>query len=716
MHKRQKTVLLHGKITFRSSGKAVLYLDKDTDILPKGTSVVIPAHKTGLALPKDLVEVLVPLPETIETKKKKDNKIFKKALELTGTITKVLERSLKTVIGTLRHRENYYFVCPDDPRIPVEIVVPDPKKARIKPTPILGDKVSITLEEWENPEFLPSGKYNINFGATHSPSSEFHAILHKYGLCSDFTQSVEYSVSQIPDSVSEKDIKNRLDIRKRFTFTIDPDDAKDFDDALSFERIGKGSVRVGVHIADVNAYVPANSTLDSEARRRGNSTYLVGTVIPMLPHKLSSGLCSLKEGVDRLTKSVFFVFNKDHHVEKITYANTVIHSKKRLTYGQALALLREDNLDSIRNLPQPPHHQTGFAGRPLKTLEKSELEKLQRIIRYLWQIAQVQRKERIEQGSLDLDMPEVKIYVDTQGWTERIEKQTTDESHQLIEEFMLMANQAVAQGLKKSRLAGIHRVHDLPDPEKLAELGKTVRAAGISVGDLTQKTEVSHFLEKIRNHPQEHPLKVAFLRSLRQANYSEQPIGHYGLGKQDYLHFTSPIRRYADLIVHRVFEKLLQRRRNKSALQEKTIHYRKEQLAEIAEHISITEQNSVDAERESIKVKLLEFYDNPKNKAVKFDAIITDVKNRGLFVEMADTLAFGFVPFTSFLDDHYHVSSDGTRITGTRYKRTFSIGQIIPVTIKNVDRFKREIDLAFADNRQKNRSRRVMRKQIRKNN
>ena len=712
MHKKPKTVLLQGKINFRSNGKAVLYLDKDTDVLPKDTSIVIPAEKTGLALPKDLVEVKVGLPEPIKTKKKKNNQ----PVELSGTINKVLERALQTVIGTLRHREDYYFVCPDDPKMPVEVVVPNPKKTKIKPQPKLGDKVSITLEKWENPEFLPSGKYTKNFGTAHCPDSEFHAILHKYDLSPEFLQPIESFVSEIPDSVSQVDIQNRLDIRDRFTFTIDPDDAKDFDDALSFERIGKGCVRVGVHIADVNAYVPANSILDHEAHRRGNSTYLVGTVIPMLPHKLSSGLCSLKEGVDRLTKSVFFIFNKNHQVEKITYSNTVIHSNKRLTYGQALALLRENNLDSIRKLPQPPPHQTGFAGKPLKMLENSELKKLQETIRYLWQIAQIQRKERIKKGSLDLDMPEVKIYIDSQGWTDRIEKQTTDESHQLIEEFMLMANQAVAQGFKKSRLSGIHRVHDLPDPEKLAELGKTVRASGISVGDLTQKSEVTRFLQKIRNHPQEHPLKVAFLRSLRQANYSDEPIGHYGLGKQDYLHFTSPIRRYADLVVHRIFEKLLQRRRNKSTLLGKTIHYRKEQLADISKHISTTEQNSVDAERESIKIKLLEFYDSPKNREVKFDAIITDVKNRGLFVEMADTLAFGFVPFSSFQDDHYHVSSDGTRITGTRHKRTFSVGQIIPVTIEKVDRFKREIDLAFADNRHKNLYRRIMRKQIRKNN
>ena len=329
------------------------------------------------------------------------------------------------------------------------------------------------------------------------------------------------------------------------TLTIDPVDAKDFDDALSIEELGEGRHRIGIHIADVSAYVKPGTPLDKEAQKRGNSTYLVGTVIPMLPHALSNGLCSLVEAQDRLTKSVFITFSQKAQIEQIDFANTVICSNKRLTYKQAFAFMQNDDLEAVRETPLPPKHQTGSTGRPLSDLSRSEMETLQRHIRALWEIAHQLRKRRFQNGSLDLDMNEIKIYVDPEGYADRIEKQENDESHQLIEEFMLSANEQVARKMKRNRFPCLYRVHDEPDEEKLQELRQTMGTFGVPCGNLSKANEMSKLLQILKEHPQGYTLKTHVLRSLKQAQYRALPDGHYGLAKSDYTpvsytHLTLP--------------------------------------------------------------------------------------------------------------------------------------------------------------------------------
>ena len=620
-------------------------------------------------------------------------------------VIRILKRARITIPGTLEQAKHASYVIPDDPRIIHDILVPDPKNSGLKPIPKVGDKVVVKMLEWKQRHLNPEGEIIEVLGRTHEPDAEFKAILYKYDLNPRFPSAVEQQTKDIPGVVRSEDIGNRQDCRDLFTFTIDPDDAKDFDDALSLELLEDGKTCVGVHIADVSAYVKPGSPLDREAQKRGNSTYLVGTVIPMLPHALSNGLCSLVEAEDRLTKTCFITFNESADISEVKFANTVINSNKRLTYKQAYAFMQMDDLAEIRNTPLPPKHQTGSTGRSLDKVTDEEMATLKKYIGKLWQIAKQLRERRFRKGSLDLDMTSVKIYVDEEGYADRIEKEFNDESHQLIEEFMLSANEQVARTMKKQDFPCIYRVHDEPEEEKLKELRETMQSFGVQCGNLQKPREMTLLLKKLKEHPQGYTLKVHVLRSLKQAQYRASADGHYGLSKPDYTHFTSPIRRYSDLIVHRILDGYLCKTRADSALGEPEIRYNQGKLESLGDHISVTERNSVDAERESVKTKLLEFYDRELQKEQKqhFKAIITDVKNHGLFVELTDTLAFGMVHISTLDDDFYHPNPEGTALIGRRKKRTYALGQYIMVQVERVDRFKRQIDfrVVLTDDRDK---------------
>ncbi|MBT4757934.1 MAG: RNB domain-containing ribonuclease, partial [Opitutae bacterium] len=416
--------------------------------------------------------------------------------------------------------------------------------------------------------------------------------------------------------------------------------------------------------------------------------------IPMLPHALSNGLCSLVEAQDRLTKTCFITFSNQAEIVAVDFANTVICSNKRLTYKQAFAFMNEDDLDVVRKTPLPPKHQTGSTGRSLDAVKNDEMRLLQKYIRKSWDIATILRQRRFKKGSLDLDMTSVKLYVDEEGYTDRIEKEFNDESHQLIEEYMLCANEQVARAMKRSNFPSIYRVHDEPEDEKLQELRETMITFGVQCGNLSKPREMSMLLKKLKEHPQGYTLKVQVLRSLKQAQYRASADGHYGLAKPDYTHFTSPIRRYSDLIVHRVLDGYMHKTGINSAPNEPDIRYTQGKLLSLGDHLSVAERNSVDAERDSVKTKLLEFYERELKKPEKesFKAIITDVKNHGLFIELTDSLAFGMVHISQLDDDFYHASDDGTSLIGRRTHKTYSLGQHIMVEVNRVDRYKRQID------------------------
>jgi ribonuclease R len=443
--------------------------------------------------------------------------------------------------------------------------------------------------------------------------------------------------------------------------------------------------------------VKPGTALDREAQRRGNSTYLVGVVIPMLPEKLSNGLCSLVEAQDRLCKAVFLTFARNGRLRETTFANTVIRSRKRLTYKQAYALLFEDDLNRIRALPLPPKHQTGSTGRALGSLDDIELSELQSWVRALWKIASRLRRDRMSHGSLDLDMPETKIFVDEQGYADRLEKIEHDESHQLIEEFMLAANEAVARLTRTHSLPSLYRVHDEPDPEKLEEYRQLLDSFGIHTGDLTRREEIVKLLETLKTHPQGYTLRTQLLRSLKKAAYRATPDGHFGLNKKDYTHFTSPIRRYSDLVVHRVFDSYLTKHRGHPA--QAGAGYTLGRIESMGEHLSLTEIASAEAERESVKIKLLEFFERElaKKKKTRFAAVITDVRPNGFFVELIESMTFGFVALSSLDDDKYNLSDDNSALTGRKTKRRFALNGRLDVVVDKVDRFKRLIDFAPAE-------------------
>ncbi|MFM7242373.1 MAG: RNB domain-containing ribonuclease, partial [Opitutia bacterium] len=424
--------LPEGTILFRASGSARVVFDAEPGQKPR-EQLHIEARDTGVALHGDRVLVR---PNPVRRDRQGED-------WGTGVVVRVVKRALTQLTGTLQRTRLSWYVVPDDPRVSREIVVRDPARANLTPAPKPDDKVVVKLDAWERRNLNPTGTITEVLGATHTPMAEYLAILRRYNLNPEFPAAVAAEANAFGKVVQAADRKGREDFRSVPTITIDPDDAKDFDDALSVERLPEGRLRIGIHIADVSHYVKPGSRLDTEARERGNSTYLVGTVIPMLPHALSSGLCSLVEAEERLVKSVICEFGPDARLLKTEFANSVIRSRKRLTYKQAYAFMKGDDNAALRAMPAPPPHQTGSPGRPLAELTDAELDEVRGMIGDLWQIGKILRAERFRAGSLDLDMKEIKIYCDQDGWADRTEIVQHDESHQLIEEFMLLANECV---------------------------------------------------------------------------------------------------------------------------------------------------------------------------------------------------------------------------------------------------------------------------------
>ncbi|PYK50057.1 MAG: ribonuclease R [Verrucomicrobia bacterium] len=584
-----------------------------------------------------------------------------------GRVIRILERAHDTIVGTLQRSRNFYYVVPDDPRFVHDIYVRPERDQRLGTSASVGDKVVVRMEPWESRHVNPEGEIIEVLGPASAPGIDMLSIIRKYHLPAEFPKDVLDQAERISENIDARQLEEREDLRNEFIVTIDPDDARDFDDAIQVEKTGSGWP-LGVHIADVATYVRPGSALDREARQRGNSVYLPDRVIPMLPERLSNGVCSLNPGVDRLTHSVFIHFDKHGVVKSARFAHSVIRSAHRLTYKQAYAILTS-----------PPRDRLG---------ERLHLA---------WELAALLRRKRFEHGALDLDFPEVKVWVDKRGHPTRLERVENDESHQLIEEFMLAANEAVARELKKRAIPTVYRVHENPDPEKLAEYREFVLSFNYKVGDLTHRTELQRLLASIRGKPEEQALKVALLKSLKRARYAPQPLGHYGLAKANYLHFTSPIRRYADLVVHRALGKGGAPRRRGDAARHP---YGADmgEIASIAEHISTTERTAADAEIDAAQLKKLEFFQrqlDQRNPQI-FRASIVDVRNYGLMVELPDALITGLIHVSSLTDDFYLFEPARRQLIGRRSRKRFSVGDEVSVFVARIDAFKRQVDFAIA--------------------
>jgi len=591
-------------------------------------------------------------------------------------VIRILERANETIVGTLESSKRFFYVVPDDSRIPHNIyVVPDREGA--PQTPSLGDKVVVHLEEWTRPETNPEGRIIEVLGRADAPGVDMLSIIRRNNLPTEFPEAVLSEAARVPETVDPRDAIGREDLRGELIITIDPDDARDFDDAINVERLASGW-RLGVHIADVSHYVRTGGVLDREAVSRGNSVYLADRVIPMLPERLSNGVCSLKPLVDRLTFSVFIDFTAAGKIKHVRFARTVIRSKARLTYKQAFALLSGRPADPV----------------PARVPDKTEIiaPEVAQQLHTAWELASLLRKNRFQAGSLDLDFPEVKVWLDENGRPVRLEKVENDISHQLVEEFMLAANEVVAREIKNRLLPSIYRVHADPDPERLKEFRELAISYGLQAGDLTLRAEVQRLLAKIRGLPEEYALKLAFLKSLKRAAYEVNPQGHYGLAKTNYTHFTSPIRRYADLVVHRVLGQLADGQASGGKAQ--PVRPSSKDLTAVAGHLSDTERVAADAEKESVKLKKIEYFQAQlrSRRPEQFEAVIIDVKSFGLVVELPAVILTGVIHVSSLRDDFYVFDPVRLSFVGRRNRKTYRAGGRLKVIVTRVDARKQQID------------------------
>jgi ribonuclease R len=587
-----------------------------------------------------------------------------------GRVIRILKRARDTIVGTLQSTKKFHYVIPDDPRIVHDIYV-HPGAAPLTPSPQIGDKVVVHLDEWKSRHINPEGEIIEVLGAASAPGIDMLSIVRKFSLPTEFPAAVTAEASRIPEKVPPSEVARREDLREALIYTIDPDDARDFDDAIHVEKTA-GGWRVGVHIADVSHYVFPGTELDKEAYLRGNSVYLADRVIPMLPERLSNGICSLKPGVERLTRSVFMEFTRTGKMKAARFSMSVIKSAARLTYKQAFAIL------------------TGKSPDPLPATVPDRTEEIPQAVvdnvRLSWELAALLRKNRFANGSLDLDFPEVKVWLDANGVPVKLEKISNDISHQLIEEFMLACNEAVARETKLKNFPSIYRVHENPDEEKLAEFRELARNYDYRAGDLTQRGEVQKLLEAIKGKPEEYALKIAFLKSLKRAVYGIAPLGHYGLAKVNYTHFTSPIRRYADLVVHRVVGHIGEKRQRLAAAE----------MPVVAARISQTERTAEEAERESVKLKKIEFFAQSASRKEKFEAVILEVRNYGIIVELPEFLVSGLIHVSALSGDFFTFDSARMRFIGRQSKKMFSVGDRLNVAVQKVDSYKQQIDFELA--------------------
>lgn len=576
--------------------------------------------------------------------------------EMTGAVVRILERKRTQIVGTLQESRQFLYVIPDDPRIPHDIYVPEPRDVGRPAHP--GDKVVVELREWQSRHTNPEGEVIEVLGPPDEEGVDLLSVLRQYALPLHFPREVLEEAHSIAERAaagpSAAELEGRTDCRNDDVITIDPDDAKDFDDAICLRRLGKERWNLWVHIADVSHYVQPGRALDREARKRGNSTYLVDRVIPMLPEALSNELCSLKPDVDRLTKCAEFVLTSEGQVLQSKFYPAVIRSRRRFTYKEVFQLLQED--------------------------AKHAKDPITRMLHQANQLAQRLRRARFKAGSLDLDFPETKIRLDDHGRVQAIEKVENDVSHQLIEEFMLLANEAVAARLMKLERPAIYRVHEPPSPRRLQEYQEDVLLHHIPCGNLVRRAEVQKLLQRLNTLPVGPALKIGFLRSLMRARYAVEPLGHYGLNKTKYAHFTSPIRRYADLAVHRA----LFGNGQSSA----------DSLKRIADHISETERNSDDAERDSKEVKLFAFLREQirSGNLQRYPALVTDVRNFGFFVDVPDLGLSGLVHLSSVDDDFFTFDPARAQLVGRRTRRMIQLGNRVVVQVEKVDTFKKQVD------------------------
>jgi ribonuclease R len=635
--------IVTGRIQLYRQGFGFLIMEHEEDIFIK------PDH-VGKSLNGDLVKVRVRNAQTRKNKEEKGRAV--------GEVLEVIERARTEFVGTIQEEPKIgFFAKLDDPGVNTGFYIPKDKLNGAKN----GEKAILRLISWERRS--PDAEVVRVLGKAGEHETEMHAILAHYGFQVDFPPEVDEAAAAIPLKIPAKEIAARRDMREILTFTIDPEDAKDFDDALSIQEIEKGIYEVGVHIADVSHYVQTGSLIDAEAFKRGTSVYLVDRTVPMLPAKLSENMCSLRPNEDKLCYSAVFRMDTEAKVLDKWIGRTVIHSDHRFTYEEA-----QEVMDGKREGP--------FA---------NELSLLNGMSRKL-------REARFRKGSIGFGSEEVKFILDEHDKPIRIFRKQHLEAHELIEDFMLLANRTVAFYIsnlfKNPPLPFVYRIHDLPDPEKLQNLGEFAKVFGYDINfDSPESDAIAATLNRLMNavqgKPEQNVIETIGIRSMAKAVYSTQNIGHFGLGFPFYTHFTSPIRRYPDLLVHRLI----------SQYEAKDYKVNQEMLEKQCTHSSQKERTAVEAERASTKYKQVEFLQDKVGQ--QFDGIISGVAEMGIFIELTDNLCEGMVPMRSMEDDYYEYDAKRYCLRGRNSGKVYTLGDTVRVEVASTDMIRRVVDFTL---------------------
>ena len=608
--------------------------------------VFIPADRTGGALHGDRVQIVI------------DSEGRGGRPE--GTVVRILEHANETLVGTYEKGKGYGFVIPDNQRISKDIFIPQ----GCSQGAVSGHKVMVKIRDFgEKKGKKPEGVITEILGHIHDPGVDILSIVRAYNLPEDFPGAVKNQLKQVPDEVKKDSWAGRKDLRDLPTVTIDGEEAKDLDDAISIERAGDG-YRLGVHIADVSHYVQEHTPLDEEAFKRGTSVYLVDRVIPMLPHKLSNGICSLNEGEDRLALSCLMEIDSQGNVTGHEIAETVIRSDRRMTYTAVNAIVTDHD--------------------PQVTAEYAEFAEMFLLMK---ELADILRKKRHARGSIDFDFPESKIVLDEKGKPLEIKAYERNAATRIIEDFMLLANETVAEDYFWQELPFRYRTHDKPDEDRMKRLGTFINNFGYVLrmpGGQVYPKEIQKLLDKVEGTPEELLISRLTLRSMKQAKYTTENTGHFGLAARYYTHFTSPIRRYPDLQIHRIIKESLH-----GGLTGKRISHYEKILPQVAVQTSALERRADEAERETDKLKKVQYMERFIGQ--EFEGVISGVTSWGFYVELPNTVE-GLVHISELRDDYYVFLEERYELSGEMTGKTYKLGQTIRVQLTGCDRFSKTID------------------------
>lgn len=581
-----------------------------------------------------------------------------------GKVIEILDHQIKELVGTFQKNKTFGFVVPDNGKIAYDVFIPQERTNGA----VNGHKVVVKITKYGKGGKNPEGAITEIIGHINDPGTDIMSVIKSFDLPLEFPEEVMKSLDQIPDEVDEKDKAGRLDLRQLQTVTIDGEDAKDLDDAITVTKEGD-LYRLGVHIADVSHYVTEGSPLDKEALKRGTSVYLVDRVIPMIPHKLSNGICSLNQGTDRLALSCIMDIDEKGTVVGHKIAETLINVDRRMTYTSVKKILVD-------------HDEA----------EMEEYKELVPMFELMNELASILRAKRKKRGSIDFDFPESKIILDENGHPTDIKPYDRNVATKIIEDFMLVANETVAEDYFWQEIPFLYRSHENPDPERILKLGTFINNFGYSIriteNDIHPK-ELQKLLTKIEGSDEENLISRLTLRSMKRAQYTTECIGHFGLAAKYYCHFTSPIRRYPDLQIHRIIKESLH-----GGLKEKRFKHYSSILPDVAKQTSTTERRADDAERDTDKLKMVEYME--KRIGQEFDGVVSSITSWGIYVELPNTIE-GMIPVTALKDGYYVYDENHYEMVNETTNRTFKLGQKLRVRVAHTDKLLRNIDFEIAD-------------------